>query len=62
MRLKEGAVVTGGALGISEAEARLFAEEGATVVVAVRLSYPGEALCEAVAARSHRRSGTHACL
>src|SRR5688572_22944607 len=45
MRLKDKvAIVTGGAHGMGEAEARLFAKEGAAVVVADVLPDPGEAV------------------
>ena len=51
MRLKDKvAIVTGGAHGMGEAEARLFAEEGATVVVADVLSGPGEAVAADIGA------------
>jgi NAD(P)-dependent dehydrogenase (short-subunit alcohol dehydrogenase family) len=43
MRLKENvAIVTGGAHGMGEAEARLFAAEGAKVVVADILEHEAE--------------------
>src|SRR5215469_14031604 len=43
MRLKDKvAIVTGGALGMGEAEARLFAAEGAKVIVADILAGPAE--------------------
>ncbi len=45
MRLKEKeAIVTGGAHGMGEAEARLFAAEGANVVVADILGSDAEAV------------------
>ena len=45
MRLKDKvAIVTGGAHGMGEAEARLFAQEGAAVVIADVLSDRGEAV------------------
>jgi NAD(P)-dependent dehydrogenase (short-subunit alcohol dehydrogenase family) len=45
MRLKDKvAIVTGGAHGMGEAEARLFAKEGAAVVIADRLIDAGEAV------------------
>jgi NAD(P)-dependent dehydrogenase (short-subunit alcohol dehydrogenase family) len=51
MRLKDKvAIVTGGAHGMGEAEARLFAEEGAAVVVADVLSDPGEAVAADIGA------------
>ena len=51
MRLKDKvAIVTGGAHGMGEAEARLFAREGAAVVVADVLSDPGEAVAADIGA------------
>ena len=48
MRLEgKVAIVTGGAHGMGEAEARLFAQEGAKVVVADVLEPEGEALARA---------------
>ena len=45
MRLKDKvAIVTGGAHGMGEAEVRLFAQEGATVVIADVLAEAGEAV------------------
>jgi NAD(P)-dependent dehydrogenase (short-subunit alcohol dehydrogenase family) len=45
MRLKDKvAIVTGGAHGMGEAEARLFAKEGAAVVIADLLTREGEAV------------------
>jgi NAD(P)-dependent dehydrogenase (short-subunit alcohol dehydrogenase family) len=45
MRLKDKvAIVTGGAHGMGEAEARLFAKEGASVVIADLLTREGEAV------------------
>ena len=45
MRLKDKvAIITGGAHGMGEAEARLFAKEGATVVIADVLDKEGEAV------------------
>ena len=45
MRLKDKvAIVTGGAHGMGEAEVRLFAKEGATVVIADVLEKEGEAV------------------
>ncbi len=45
MRLKDKvAIITGGAHGMGEAEARLFAKEGAAVVIADVLSEKGEAV------------------
>src|ERR1700759_3815014 len=57
MRLKDKvAIVTGGAHGMGEAEARLFAKEGAAVVIADRLQREGEAVAaeiNAVQGRAH---------
>ena len=51
MRLKDKvAIVTGGAHGMGEAEARLFAREGAAVVVADVLVREGEAVAADIAA------------
>jgi NAD(P)-dependent dehydrogenase (short-subunit alcohol dehydrogenase family) len=45
MRLKDKvAIVTGGAHGMGESEARLFAKEGAAVVIADLLTREGEAV------------------
>ncbi|MBI3513892.1 MAG: glucose 1-dehydrogenase [Proteobacteria bacterium] len=56
MRLKSKiAIVTGGAHGMGEAEAKLFAEHGATVVVADVLEREGEAVAAAI-----RQSGGQA--
>ena len=45
MRLKDKvAIVTGGAHGMGETEVRLFAKEGATVVIADVLEKEGEAV------------------
>ena len=55
MRLKDKvAIVTGGAHGMGEAEARLFAEEGAAVVVADVLSELGEAVAADIGAGQGR--------
>ena len=55
MRLKDKvAIVTGGAHGMGEAEARLFAREGAAVVVADRLAKEGEAVAADIAASQGR--------
>ena len=49
MRLKDKvAIVTGGAHGMGEAEARLFAKEGAAVVIADVLRTEGEALASEI--------------
>ena len=55
MRLKDKvAIVTGGAHGMGEAEARLFANEGAAVVIADVLVDIGEALAADINARQGR--------
>src|ERR1700748_771131 len=51
MRLKDKvAIVTGGAHGMGEAEARLFAKEGADVVIADMLQKEGEAVAADISA------------
>src|SRR3978361_2387165 len=51
MRLKDKvAIVTGGAHGMGEAEARLFAKEGAAVVIADMLTKEGEAVASDITA------------
>jgi NAD(P)-dependent dehydrogenase (short-subunit alcohol dehydrogenase family) len=55
MRLKDKvAVVTGGAHGMGEAEARLFAREGAAVVIADVLDQMGEAVAADIQASQGR--------
>ena len=55
MRLKDKvAIVTGGAHGMGEAEARLFAKEGAAVVIADVLPDMGEAVAADINARQGR--------
>ena len=55
MRLKDKvAIVTGGAHGMGEAEARLFAKEGAAVVVADRLEKEGQAVAADISASQGR--------
>jgi len=55
MRLKDKvAIVTGGAHGMGEAEARLFAKEGATVVIADLLEKEGEAVAADIRAGQGR--------
>jgi NAD(P)-dependent dehydrogenase (short-subunit alcohol dehydrogenase family) len=55
MRLKDKvAIVTGGAHGMGEAEARLFAREGATVVVADTLAAEGKAVAADISALQGR--------
>src|SRR5689334_258500 len=51
MRLKDKvAIITGGAHGMGETEARLFAQEGAKVVVADVLAKEGEAVAADISA------------
>jgi NAD(P)-dependent dehydrogenase (short-subunit alcohol dehydrogenase family) len=55
MRLKDKvAIVTGGAHGMGEAEARLFAKEGAAVVIADRLQKEGESVASEISATQGR--------
>jgi NAD(P)-dependent dehydrogenase (short-subunit alcohol dehydrogenase family) len=55
MRLKDKvAIVTGGAHGMGEAEARLFAKEGASVVIADVLDQMGEAVAADISASQGR--------
>ena len=54
MRLKDKvAIITGGAHGMGEVEARLFAQEGAKVVVADVLAKEGEAVAADISAGQH---------
>ena len=55
MRLKDKvAIITGGAHGMGEAEARLFAKEGAAVVIADLLQNEGEAVAADICASQGR--------
>ena len=55
MRLKDKvAIVTGGAHGMGEAEARLFAKEGAAVVIADLLQKEGDAVAADICASQGR--------
>jgi NAD(P)-dependent dehydrogenase (short-subunit alcohol dehydrogenase family) len=60
MRLKDKvAIITGGAHGMGEAEARLFAREGAAVVLADVLTEKGEAVAADIAAGQGRATFVH---
>lgn len=60
MRLKDKvAIVTGGAHGMGEAEARLFAKEGAAVVIADVLDQMGEAVAADIQASQGRARFIH---
>src|SRR6185295_13551734 len=55
MRLKDKvAIITGGAHGMGEAEARLFAQEGAAVVIADLMQKEGEAVAADISASQGR--------
>jgi NAD(P)-dependent dehydrogenase (short-subunit alcohol dehydrogenase family) len=58
MRLKDKvAIITGGAHGMGEAEARLFAKEGAAVVIADVLQKEGEAVAADICASQGHNEG-----
>ncbi len=60
MRLMDKvAIITGGAHGMGECEARLFAREGATVVIADVLAREGEAVAADIAAGQARARFMH---
>lgn len=60
MRLKDKvAIITGGAHGMGEAEARLFASEGAAVVIADVLTKEGEAVAADISASQGRARFIH---
>jgi NAD(P)-dependent dehydrogenase (short-subunit alcohol dehydrogenase family) len=60
MRLKDKvAIVTGGAHGMGEAEARLFAQEGAAVVIADVLDQMGESVAADISASQGRARFIH---
>src|ERR1700761_1405804 len=60
MRLKDKvAIITGGAHGVGEAEARLFAQEGAKVVVADVLTKEGEAVAADISANQQQARFVH---